>query len=362
MTADNEDPIEDAYSLIDGGKPEEAARRLRARLDSGRGGLQLRLTLSEALLAADRREEALEVARETAQLNPGVAVAAFCVGRALAAMDMLPVAIAEFQRALRLDPAMDEARLALGQAWIAAGEADKALEELAQIDETDEETQAAIAYAEAMKTQTRSDAGYVRHLFDQFSSDYDHRMRDFLSYQAPEILRGLADMILPGARNLRIMDLGCGTGLTAGAFRDMATYIDGLDLSPRMIEKAKATGLYRNLAVADIEKWLNESRSPSDLVVAADTLVYLGDLEPVFKGVARQLEPGKHFLFTVESGEEGFAPGYSLGPKRRWRHSGTYIRDLAERSGFEVDGMVECAPRSEAGAPVPGLAVALRRR
>lgn len=355
MQSDNGDPIEEAETLIEQGRPDEAAAKLRARLDSGRGGLQLRLTLAEALIAADKREEALEVARETAQLNPNVAVAAYGVGRALAALELLPVAIAELQRALRLDPNMDEARFELGYAWMAAGEAEKALEVFEQLDAEVPEVKKAIEQAQAIKTQARSDAGYVRHLFDQFSNDYDHRMRDYLGYQAPEILRGLADMILPGATGLRILDLGCGTGLTGAVFRDMAAYIDGIDLSPLMIEKAKASGHYRNLAVADIEIWLNQSRSPSDLILAADTLVYLGALERVFKGAARQLSKGGHFLFTVEKGD---AP-YELGPKRRWRHSADYIREAAEHCGFDVAGILDCSPRTEAGVPVPGLAVAL---
>ena len=49
-------------------------------------------------------------------------------GEALLAAGQLPTAIAEFQRALRIDPAVDEARCMLGRAWLEAGEPDKALE------------------------------------------------------------------------------------------------------------------------------------------------------------------------------------------------------------------------------------------
>jgi predicted TPR repeat methyltransferase len=70
------------------------------------------------------------------------------------------------------------------------------------------------------------------------------------------------------------------------------------------------------------------------------------------------LREGRHFLFTVEKhGGEGFA----LGPKRRWRHSESYLRTLAQKHGFEVAGLMECTPRTEGGVPVEGYAVALRR-
>ncbi|MEI9994845.1 MAG: tetratricopeptide repeat protein [Rhizomicrobium sp.] len=349
----SDDPIGDAVALIEGGRAPDAAALLQALLDANRGGLLARLTLVRALLAAGDVASALEAARDAVALNPQVAQAVIALGDALLAAGLLPVAIAEFQRALRLDPDSDEARRKLGLAWLEAGEADKALAQFESLDDVAE----LVARAQAMRTQPRSDAGYVRHLFDQFSADYDQRMRGQLRYRAPEILRELADLVMPGARGLTVLDLGCGTGFAAQAFVDRASAIDGIDLSPAMIAKARARGLYRDLAVADIETALTQGGTDYDLVIAADTLVYLGDLAATFAGVARRLRPGGFFLFTVESGSDDFA----LGPKRRWRHSEAYLRKLAADSGLDVSGIVACAPRSEANAPVEGLAVALAK-
>ena len=91
-------------------------------------------------------------------------------------------------------------------------------------------------------------------------------------------------------------------------------------------------------------------------ILAADTLVYLGDLGPVFAAVAGHLAPGGFFLFTAESKEE---PGFELGPKRRWRHGEIYLRETAKRAGLSVAGLVSASPRTEAHQPVPGFAVAL---
>jgi predicted TPR repeat methyltransferase len=111
--------------------------------------------------------------------------------------------------------------------------------------------------------------------------------------------------------------------------------------------------------VADIEIWLNESGNEFDLILAADTLVYLGDLAPVFAGAAARLKPDGFFLFTVEKHE---SEGYELGPKRRWRHSESYLTSEAFKAGFSVAGLLECVPRMEAKRPVDGFAVALMRR
>jgi len=348
------DPIEAAEALIAAGKPGEAARDLRARLDAGRGGLLARLILIKALLAAGAKDAALAEAREVVALHPQVAVAVLALGETLLAAELLPTAIAELQRALRLDPDLVRARALIAEAWLKAGEADKALEALHELDDP---PPAMIAAAQAMKTAARSDPGYVRHLFDQFSADYDTRMIGQLGYAAPQILLDLAEMVMPGREQLSILDLGCGTGLAGAAFRPLASRLDGVDLSPAMIEKARARGIYDHLDVADLESALAALGPAYDLILAADTLVYLGDLASVFRAAQRRLASDGFFLFTVEQAEEGF----ELGPKRRWRHGETYLRDLARDTSFMVAGLVAATPRHEAGQPVPGFAVALSR-
>src|ERR1700761_4134580 len=264
------DPIEAAEALIAAGRAADAARDLKARLAAGRGGLLARLTLVKALLAAHDKQAALEEAREAVSLNPDVAFAVLALGETLLAVEALPTAIAELQRALRLDPGLERARLLIAQAWLAAGEADKTLEALAALDEP---PPAMIAAAQAIKTAQRSDAGYVRHLFDQFSADYDVRMIGQLHYAAPQILADLFNMVMPGREDLDILDLGCGTGLAGVVFKPVAARLDGVDLSPAMIEKALARGIYDRLMVADLETALAAPGPRHDLILAADTLV-----------------------------------------------------------------------------------------
>jgi predicted TPR repeat methyltransferase len=350
----DEDPIEAAEALIASGRASEAAQTLRARLAAGRGGLLARLTLIKALIAAGDNKGALEEAREAVALNSQAAMAVLALGQALLAADLLPTAIAELQRALRLDPNLAEARRLIAEAWLKAGEADKALEAL---NELDDPPSAMIAAAEAIKSASRSDPGYVRHLFDQFSADYDTRMIGQLGYAAPQILLGLAQMVMPGQGNLSILDLGCGTGLAGAIFKPLAARLDGIDLSPAMIDKARTRGIYDHLAVADLESALAAPGPTYDLILAADTLVYLGDLAAVFQTAFTRLAPDGFFLFTVEQAEGEF----ELGPKRRWRHGEAYLRRLAEEAGFSVAGLLAATPRHEAGAPVPGFAVALNR-
>jgi predicted TPR repeat methyltransferase len=354
------DPLAEADALIAAGKPDAAVALLEALHGMGQGGVLLQRGRVTAHIAAGNTAAALVIAREAAALFPGVATVAVTLGEALLANDHLATAIAEFQRALRLDPDAIEARVFLGCAWLEAGEADKAAGEFAKLPEGVESPaiSAKLAEIEEMRARPRSDPRYVRRLFDQFSADYDERMIGQLGYGAPQILRHLAELIgIAQGEPLAILDLGCGTGLSGAAFFDLAARLDGIDLSPAMVGKAKARGFYDEVRVGDIEMLASERRY--DLVLAADTLVYLGDLAPVFRAIMGTLAPGGVFLFTVEriKGES-----FALGPKRRWQHSETYLRGEAARAGFDIMGFLECSPRSEAGRPVEGYAVALQRR
>jgi predicted TPR repeat methyltransferase len=354
----SDNPVEHAEDLIAVGKAGEAAALLRDLIAAGRGGLLARLTLARAQREAGDLSAALATARETAMLNPNVAVVVVALGEVLLASGRLPTAIAEFQRALRLDPENAEARFLLGCAWLEAGEPEKALEAFEQI-ESHDGVKERMAEAQAMRTTQRSNPRYVRHLFDQFSSDYDQRMIGQLGYRAPAVLRDLASLILPMQADLTVLDLGCGTGLSGETFSDMANAIDGVDLSPSMIAKARARDIYRELIVGDIETALAQLASTYDLVLAADTVVYIGDLTVLMREVERKISEDGYFLFTVEKADR---EGFELGPKRRWRHSESYLRAVAERAGFDISGFVACVPRSEAGAPVDGFAVALSKR
>jgi predicted TPR repeat methyltransferase len=293
-------------------------------------------------------------------LGPGIADTALALGEALMAAGHLPAAVAEFERAARMDPDFAAARYALGLAWLEAGEPDRALAILDTLAGTRFSDQATgkIALARDMKSADRSPPGYVRHLFDQFSADYDNRMLGELAYRAHLILRELADLLLMDRRELDILDLGCGTGLTGAAFSDVARRLDGVDLSPRMIACARTRGIYQQLDVADLEATLARNGPSYDLIVAADTFVYLGNLEAAFRGAVRRLKLGGCLLFTAERVD---GQGYELGPKRRYRHSENHIRLEAERSGLDIVGILQCVPRHEAQQPVDGLAVALQR-
>lgn len=349
-----ENPVDLAEDALTAGRPDEAVAVLAPLAEAGRLGPLGQLTLGRALLAAGRLDDAIAALREVNSMNRNWPEAAVAFGRALAANNALPAAIAEYQRALRSDPDCGMAELALAEAWAEAGEVEKAEAHLNAAIALGEDGAALTVRLGTMRAQARSDAGYVRHLFDQFSSDYDVRMRGSLAYRAPEILAELMTMVSAGKpRKVATLDLGCGTGLAAPAFAPFATKLTGIDLSPQMIAQAKQSGLYGDLIVGDVETWLAETPSRFGRVIAADVLVYLGDLGRVFAGVKRVLKPGSLFLFTVERSETA---DFTLQETKRWAHSEAYLQAMALDHGFDVRGLIACTPRVNKGVPIPGLA------
>lgn len=347
--------------LVKEGRAQDAIDTCARLIRAGRGGALMRAAHGRALTASGRHDEAIAALREACQLSPQTAELLIAFGEALAAAGSLPAAIGELQRAQRLVPDDGRPYFEIAKLWLDAGEADKALASLEaalQRSAFDDADVASLrARAEQMRHRDRADAGYVRHLFNQFSSDYDERMQGRLGYAAPQILRQLAQMLVVPLAKLDILDLGCGTGLSGVVFRDAKARCDGIDLSPRMLDKARLTGAYDLLVEGDVEALPPNLKGPYDLVLAADVLVYLGDLSAVFARVRERLATNGLFLFTTERGDER---PFELGPKRRYRHSADYLKDLAAQHGLDVCSLVECVCRHEAGQGVASWAGAFR--
>jgi predicted TPR repeat methyltransferase len=200
---------------------------------------------------------------------------------------------------------------------------------------------------------------YVTALFDQYAPRFDAALLDDLGYCAPALLLaavvGACTAAGRPARFGGVIDLGCGTGLAARAFAGLADEIIGIDLSPKMVERARATGLYAEVDVAEIVGGLaNRANASADLILAADVMVYVHDMAPLLAEVARVLAPGGLFAFTVEShaGE-----GVVLGEGLRYAYGASRVRALVVAAGLTIEAIEAASSRTESGAPVPGLVV-----
>lgn len=199
--------------------------------------------------------------------------------------------------------------------------------------------------------------GYVQVLFDQYAPRFESALVDDLGYRGPGLLFEAVLSVRVAARKpaffKRAIDLGCGTGLAAAAFAGNVDHFIGIDLSPRMIERARSTGFYAELEVADMVQGLRGRLDASaDLILAADAMVYVAGLAAVLSEAKRVLAADGLLAFTTEThaGE-----GVILGEGLRYAHAAAHVRAAVEAAGLKLSLLEDRSARNEDNVPVPGL-------
>lgn len=276
---------------------------------------------------------AADLARQVLELAPHFAAAHALLGRAAMAEGQPEAAVAAFRRALDIEPE-DALGVRVDLARLGALPPDQAI--------TD---------------------GYVRALFDDYAPRFDRHLTKNLAYRGPDLIAdALRRACSKRFRDYRFgltLDLGCGTGLMAGALDGVCSSIEGVDLSPRMLEKAQKTKLYEALHEGELVAFLEGRRSAeADLIVAADVFVYMAALDAVFAEAHRVLKRDGLFAFTVQACE---GDGFTLGEDARYAHGEPYLRRLAEAVGFTIVILEAVSTREDRGEPVPGFLAVMQR-
>ena len=156
-----------------------------------------------------------------------------------------------------------------------------------------------------------------------------------------------------------MLDAGCGTGLCGPLIAPYARRLVGVDLSARMLARARDRDIYDELVKHELTAFMAASAGAFDVIVSADTLVYFGPLEGVVAAAANALRPGGLLIFTVEECI-GCDAGYVLSVSGRYCHAREYLDRVLTEANLEPL-IVPAELRLEAGDPVPGLVVRATR-
>lgn len=259
----------------------------------------------------------------------------------------------------------EEARAVLGNAVFQLGGTENALSLLQhwlRLMPDDPVAQHRLAAWFGGDVPARASDAYVTDLFDRYADQFDQHLQK-LGYRAPTlILERLAGTLGEPKGLLDVLDAGCGTGWCAPLLRPYARHLTGVDLSPKMVDKARERGGYDELVVAELTAFLGERSRAYDLIVSADTLVYFGDLAALCAAAASAVRPGGWLAFTVERAERETAPeGHRLNKSGRYSHTAEYLARTLVAAGFEEPSLAEVTLRHEGEQPVFGYAVLVRR-
>ena len=364
----------DAYNdqgnvLRDLGRIAEAVESYRSAIAANGALATPHFNLGNALWDCDNIDEAMASYRAAIAIDPDHAAAHNNLGNAYLASNDLERAVQSYASAASSDPTFVLARFNLANAFKDLGRDAEALGAYHEVLELDPGNALARHMAAALAGEPRSAApeDFVRQVFDSYAGRFDTHLAMVLDYRVPTTLR---DAVLdrasePGSGRARFghaLDLGCGTGLVAEAFGDAVEHIDGVDLSPRMLDEARRKGLYETLVEGELVAYLRRSagRDPAyDAVLAADLFIYIGDLAPAFAGVAGCLAANGVFAFSIEEARTGT---FELRPTGRFAQSESYIRTLADAHGFAVKTIVPTVIRMENDVPVTGAVCVLINR
>jgi predicted TPR repeat methyltransferase len=200
----------------------------------------------------------------------------------------------------------------------------------------------------------------VATIFDNAATQFDRMLVDGLKYRGPELIaKALAPYLPKLGRGLDILDAGCGTGLCAPHLAPLARRLDGVDLSPKIVEVAAARGGYDRLGVGDCVAAMRTTPGAYDLIVAADVVIYLGALEAFFEAAHGALRPGGLVALSIERGTGG---RFTLSPSSRFQHDPAYVEESASRAGFILRHREDCTLRFEARKPVDSMIYIYARR
>ena len=385
------------------GRHEEGIERIRRALALAPEYVDAWNNLGNLLLACGRVEEAESAYRRAIAIAPHHANAHANLGVVLSRSARLADAMAPLAEAVRLEPHHANARYQLAKVLVKQGRDEEAIAAYREAIQADpahalayqglatllrklrrpQETAALfrqwldwdpgnpvarhlLAAVSGRDVPCRATDEYVRELFDGMADVFDDHLRT-LEYRVPEqVARAVAAALgTPEgslAGSLAVLDAGCGTGLCGPFLRPYASCLSGVDLSARMVERARARGAYDELVAEELTRFLGAKREAYDLIVSADTLVYFGDLETVFRAAAGALRPGGWLVFTVErSPSPAAVPGFLLEASGRYSHAEPYVRGVLAQAGLAVERLEGVDLRLEAGQPVAGLLVASRK-
>ena len=348
--------------LLDAGDFAGAERALRRALVLRPGDAQTHYKLANACKEQARLREAERHYLAALALEPDHAEAHNNLGAALQLMQRPEEAAASYRSAIAAKPGLSQPYLNLG----------RLLQQLSRPAEAEACYAAALARgldagvfrhlldAAQGASTAQAPPAYVRATFDGFAQQFDRHLTDTLDYQLPQILGRMLRALAPAAQ-LDILDLGCGTGLCGAQLRGLARRMAGVDLAPKMLERARARGCYGELTLAEAGQYLSTQAPASfDLVLAADVLIYIGDLSRLLRETARVLRAGGWFAFSIEQPSQA-CETYRLEQSGRYAHALAYVRELAQGCALEECSCLELAIRKHGTQALPGQLLLLQK-
>ena len=265
------------------------------------------------------------------------------------------------KKAVELNPTDWDAWYDLGDLCQSVGRRDEARDAFQKYFDTHPDDAELEHLLIALKDETppaRASDRTIQQIYKDFAWNYENRMRVDLEYKGPERLSDAVRTVIPEPSGLKILDLGCGSGLAGETLRPWASDLTGLDLSPEMLEIAGKRNIYDRLEVGEITQWLKGGSDSFDMIASCDVVIYFGDVQELIAAARDRLKPGGLFAFSMERGQ---TYPFRITDTGRYEHHPDHVREAAAATGMKVAYLEDAFLRMEYGSPVTGLFAVLRK-
>jgi len=205
----------------------------------------------------------------------------------------------------------------------------------------------------------------VQNLFDDIATPYLDVVKRTNYIGSEWLLKNLEGDIKTD--HLRVLDLGCANGINiANLYKLNPTLLaTGVDISPKMIEAAKATRLYKALYCQSLDVGLTFSKAKSyDMVIALGCLEFVNNIDFCLSDVSRVCTRGGYFYATFQHFEEKnrYAPRQTRsGDVIHFAYSTTEVLTKLSESNLHVLSLKEMIGYT-GGFPCPYIFVVAQKQ
>ncbi|MBC8208832.1 MAG: tetratricopeptide repeat protein [Desulfobulbaceae bacterium] len=299
-------------------------------------------------------EEAVEYYLRHLKFQPDDADALYSLGLCLQEQHALDQAVICYEQALTINPDHISTLTNLPYIYHRLEQYDKAREIYDRLLSLRPDHPSA-QYMQAVLNNTLVPAApseYITETFNAYADCFEESLVNTLDYRVPDLLWEHYNLLsIRPERQKRCIDLGCGTGLAGQLFAPVCDHLTGIDLSEKMLAQAEQKRIYDRLVHEEINRFFSRDTHDYDLIIAADVLSYIGDLEPVFAATAKAAPPGSIFCWSTETDEK---EDYKINPTGRFSHSMEYIKESAVKHGWRVNRIITTPIRKEGGQALMG--------
>ena len=355
-------------ALKDQGMVDEAEACWRRALELKPDSVETHNNLGIALKQQGKLDEAMASYRRALELKPDYAEAYNNLANALWEQGKTPEAEACWRRTIELKPDCADAYSNLGMMLYEKGRLAEAATILQRWLEYAPENPVArhmVAAFTGQDVPARAADEYVRSSFDHFARTFDKKLKR-LDYHAPElVMAAVAEALGDPKGELDVLDAGCGTGWCGPLLRPYARRLTGVDLSPAMIEQARARQVYDDLIVAELTAHLEAAAGTLRSGGVGRHAGLLRRFEAGLRGGRRRTAARRPVDLHGRKGRP--APirrgrGFFLQPHGRYCHTEDYVRRTLAEAGLSVREMTPGILRKELGQPVQGIVASACKR